>query len=101
MGGREEVVVSSGSGSSMLLPHTRLSRFRLRPSKKVARSKRMKPFSGKKKARFVPCERVIVFRLFLNATFGLNQVTVSQSTARRIANTSFGGLLLLISEFLD
>lgn len=54
------VVSSSGSGSGMLLPHTMLSRFRLRPSKKVARSKRMKPFSGKKKARFVPCERAIV-----------------------------------------
>lgn len=54
MGGREEVVVSSGlGGSGMLLPHTKLSRFRLRPSKKVARSKRMKPFSGKKKARLV------------------------------------------------
>lgn len=54
------VVSSSGSGSGMLLPHTRLSRFRLRPSKKVARSKRMKPFSGKKKARFVPREGAIV-----------------------------------------
>lgn len=58
----------------------------------------MKPFSGKKKARFVPCETVIVFRLFLSATFGLNQITVSQSTARRIVHLSFRGLLLLISE---
>lgn len=59
MGGREEVVVSSRSGSSMLFPHTKLSRFRLRPRKNVARSKRLKPSSVKKKTRFVPCEDVV------------------------------------------
>lgn len=59
MGGREEVVVSSRSGSSMLFPHTKLSRFRLRPRKNVVRSKRLKPSSLKKKERFVPCEDVV------------------------------------------
>lgn len=58
MGGREEVVVSNRSGSSMLFPHTKLSRFRLRPRKNVVRSKRLKP-SSVKKARFVPCEDVV------------------------------------------
>lgn len=52
MGGREEVVVSR-LGSAMPFPHTRLSRFRLRPHKSQARSKRAKPSSLKKKARFV------------------------------------------------
>lgn len=43
----------------------------------------MNPFSGKKKARFVPRERVIVLPLFSSATFGLHQTTVSESTARK------------------
>lgn len=95
MGGREEAVVSSGTGSSVLLPHTRLSRFRLLPSKKVARSKRVKPFSGKKKARFVPRERVIAFRLFSSATFSLKPIRVSKLKLSGIVNKLFRGLLLV------
>lgn len=57
MGGREDVVVRR-LGSAMPFPHTRLSRFRLRPTKSPARSKRMTPSSPKKKARFVWCEGV-------------------------------------------
>ncbi|XP_053301773.1 rho GTPase-activating protein 40 isoform X1 [Pleuronectes platessa] len=50
MGGREEVVVTR-LRSSMPFPHTRLSRFRLRPAQSPLGSKRVKPSSSKKKAR--------------------------------------------------
>ncbi|XP_060899245.1 rho GTPase-activating protein 40 isoform X2 [Labrus mixtus] len=50
MGGREEVMVS-WIESNMQFPHTRLNRFRFRPSKGPARSKRTKSSSQKQKVR--------------------------------------------------
>ncbi|XP_020492432.1 rho GTPase-activating protein 40 isoform X1 [Labrus bergylta] len=50
MGGREEVMVS-WIESNMQVPHTRLNRFRFRPSKGPARSKRATSSSKKQKVR--------------------------------------------------
>ncbi|KAM7006515.1 rho GTPase-activating protein 40 isoform 1-T1 [Tautogolabrus adspersus] len=50
MGGREEVMVS-WIESNMQFPHTRLNRFRFRPTKGPARSKRVKSSSQKQKVR--------------------------------------------------